>query len=66
MAVAGKGTALLPRHIVWQSLQDGKLEIVKTKPLTRPIWAVMRSGNQSGVMQKLAAHIDKLLNVPVV
>jgi len=61
MAVAGKGTALLPRHIIQESIHNGTLEIVKTKPLTRPIWAVMRKENHSGIMNNLAAHLDTLL-----
>lgn len=42
MAVAGKGTALLPRHFVEQSIVNGTLEIITTKPMYRPIWAVSR------------------------
>lgn len=45
MAVAGKGTALLPRHFVEQSIVNGTLEIVATKPMYRPIWAVSRKEN---------------------
>ncbi len=42
MAVAGKGTALLPRHFVEESLANGTLEVVVTQPMYRPIWAVSR------------------------
>ena len=61
MAVAGKGTALLPRHIVQASVENGTLEIVQTKPLNRPIWAIMHREDQSDIMGNLAAHIDRLL-----
>lgn len=61
MAVAGKGSALLPRHIVQESVENGTLEIIKTKPLNRPIWAVMRRENQSDIMQNLTARLDHLL-----
>jgi DNA-binding transcriptional LysR family regulator len=40
MAIAGNGTALLPRHIVQDALAAGQLAVVKTRPLHRPIWAV--------------------------
>lgn len=41
MAIAGDGTALLPRHIVRDALARGQLAVVKTRPLYRPIWAVI-------------------------
>ncbi|HSX36340.1 MAG TPA: LysR family transcriptional regulator [Patescibacteria group bacterium] len=62
MAVAGKGTALLPRHLVQESVHSGTLEIVKTKPLYRPIWVIMRKEHQSTVMRNLSARVDNLLN----
>jgi DNA-binding transcriptional LysR family regulator len=52
MALAGKGTALLPRHIVRDALENGSLKVVKTKPLFRPIWVVTRSGDRSTVAAK--------------
>ncbi len=61
MAVAGKGTALLPRHIIQESLDNGTLEIVKTKLLTRPIWAIVRKEHQSGTLNSLTAQVDSLL-----
>jgi DNA-binding transcriptional LysR family regulator len=61
MAVAGRGTALLPLHIVQASVDNGTLEIVKTKPLDRPIWAIVHRENQSGILSLLAAQVDNLL-----
>jgi DNA-binding transcriptional LysR family regulator len=61
MAVAGKGTALLPLHMVQEFVDAGTLAIVKTKPLYRPIWVIMRKENQSGIMSNLSARINSLL-----
>ncbi len=61
MALAGKGTALLPRHIVSDSLQNHQLVIVKTKPLYRPIWTVIRKDNSSRALETLANQVDSLL-----
>lgn len=62
MAVAGKGTALLPKHIVQQSLQNNTLQIVKTKPLYRPIWAVTRKATATKPqVNNLTAHVNTLL-----
>jgi len=61
MAVAGKGTALLPRHMIQDSVDNGMLAIIKTKPLYRPIWVIMRKENQSGIMNRLSSRINNLL-----
>jgi len=61
MAVAGKGTALLPRHIIQDSVDNGTLEVVKTKPLHRPIWAIVRKENQSNTIANLSSCINTLL-----
>jgi len=62
MAIEGKGTALLPRHIVQNSLDNNILEVVRTKPLHRPIWAVMRICNNSNhLIQNLSSHLNILL-----
>lgn len=61
MAIAGKGTALLPRHLVQASVVNGTLSIIKTRPLGRPIWAIMRKGNESNIMSKLSSGLDNLL-----
>jgi DNA-binding transcriptional LysR family regulator len=61
MALAGKGTALLPRHIVQRAINDGSLEVVKTKPLYRPIWAVSRRDTAATLMKLFASHISSLL-----
>lgn len=61
MALAGKGTALLPRHIVHDALENGSLKVVKTKPLYRPIWVVTRSSDRSLAAKKFAAQASALL-----
>ena len=59
MAVAGKGTALLPRHFVEESIANGTLEIVSTKPMYRPIWAVSRKKHIQ--LDDISTRIDDLL-----
>jgi DNA-binding transcriptional LysR family regulator len=61
MAMSGKGTALLPRHIVQGALDDGTLGIVKTKPLYRPIWAVMRRSEGGQRARSIIAQVNQLL-----
>lgn len=61
MAVAGKGTALLPRHLVSESIDNGTLDIVATKPLYRPIWAVTKKEQNAPVIIQLTRQIDDLL-----
>ena len=61
MAVAGKGTALLPLHIIQRSLADGTLQLVKTKPLYRPIWAVTRTLHTPAETEVLASQVSALL-----
>lgn len=61
MAVAGKGTALLPKHLVKQSIENGTLEIVQTKPMYRPIWLVSRKDTDISDIEKFKTHLNKLL-----
>lgn len=62
MAVAGKGTALLPKHVVKESLQNGTLELVATKPLYRPIWAITKkAAAEDTTLNKLSHQVDELL-----
>jgi len=61
MALTGKGTALLPRHIIQASLDEGRLQIVETKPLYRPIWAITRRRDASPVASTFAAQISNML-----
>lgn len=60
MAVAGKGAALLPRHFVNESLMNGTLDIVETRPMYRPIWAVMRNKN-TVPLETISNKVDSLL-----
>ena len=62
MALNGKGTALLPRHIVQQALDDGTLVITRTKPLYRPIWAVTRTQAGGQTAGAFAARVNLLLS----
>lgn len=62
MAIAGKGTALLPRHMVMESVKNRTLSVIKTLPLHRPIWAIMHKGDQPIVMSKLSSGLDNLLD----
>lgn len=61
MAVAGKGTALLPKHLVRESLENSTLEIVKTMPLRRPIWAVTREPGDQAALQDVISSLNGLL-----
>lgn len=61
MAVAGKGTALLPRHIVQDALDSGSLKVVRTKPLYRPIWAVTRRRDNAPDVTQIASQLNSLL-----
>jgi DNA-binding transcriptional LysR family regulator len=56
MAIAGKGTALLPGHIVEAALKTGTLAVVQTGPVTRPIWLV----TQAYPAEVLAAFAQRL------
>lgn len=60
MAAAGRGTALLPYHMVKKDISAGKLVEIKTPPLTRPIWAIIRKKNSSHV-DDLSSHVNELL-----
>ncbi|MCU0667007.1 MAG: LysR family transcriptional regulator [Patescibacteria group bacterium] len=60
MAVAGKGTALLPKHIIQDSIINGILSVVDTKPLYRPIWAVSKTTVNTDV--DITNSINRLLS----
>jgi DNA-binding transcriptional LysR family regulator len=62
MAVSGKGTALLPRHIAQPLIDAGALAPVETKPLYRPIWAVTRRGKDSLAITPLLTWLNTLLS----
>lgn len=62
MAIAGKGTALLPKHIVQDSLDSNRLVLVQSKPIFRPIWTVMRKDHSNSGLSKLATQVDHLLS----
>ena len=61
MAIAGEGTALLPRHIIKTALENGQLQIVRTKNIYRPIWAVMRKNQPATGLKRLTAQVNQLL-----
>jgi DNA-binding transcriptional LysR family regulator len=61
MAVAGKGTALLPKHLVKQSIENGTLDILQTKPMYRPIWLVSRKDTDILDIEKFRNHLNNLL-----
>jgi len=63
MAITGQGTALLPRHIVQNALDAGELAIVRTKPLSRPIWTISSHSRKqnASVVRLLATRINGLL-----
>lgn len=61
MAVAGQGTALLPRYIVQPALASDELAIVQTQPVFRPIWAVTRRGQTTPLLQSLTRRLNDLL-----
>lgn len=62
MAISGKGTALLPRHVVQDAIDQGKLQIVATKPLYRPIWVVARKEDGPLPLKAFATRISRLLS----
>lgn len=61
MAISGKGTALLPRHIARGPLSEGLLTVVRTKPLYRPIWTVSRRSAGKSIATSLEARLNALL-----
>lgn len=60
MAISGRGTALLPFHMVRDDITAGKLAKIKSPTLTRPIWAIVRKKNKSG-LEDISRQVDKLL-----
>lgn len=62
MAIAGDGTALLPYHFVEKDIASGKLQIVNTKPMSRPIWMVSRKVDEKPkLLEPLTNRINSLL-----
>ena len=61
MAIDGRGTALLPYHMVREDIADGKLLKVKTPTLTRPIWVVTRKSDKASAQEDIARHVNRLL-----
>ncbi|MGH7234567.1 MAG: LysR family transcriptional regulator [Candidatus Saccharimonadales bacterium] len=60
MAVSGRGTALLPYHMVKADIAARKLVKVKAPNLNRPIWAIVRKRNKSSV-DDLFRQVNNLL-----
>ncbi len=60
MALSGRGTALLPFHMVKEDIASGKLIKIKAPTLTRPIWAIARKKNRSTV-EDLSRQVNNLL-----
>lgn len=61
MAIAGKGTALLPVHFVQDAVNQGQLHIVRTAVLKRPIWAVSRTDAQPTMLDGVVTRLNRLL-----
>ncbi|HEX8226313.1 MAG TPA: substrate-binding domain-containing protein [Candidatus Saccharimonadales bacterium] len=61
MAMAGKGTALLPRHFVQSSVDRGELAVLTTPLLYRPIWIITRKGTRLPMLTQLTTGLDVLL-----
>ena len=60
MAASGKGTALLPRHIVQPLINKGTLTTLQTEPFYRPLWAVTRQDRDT-LTAPLIAGLGTLL-----
>ena len=61
-AIAGEGTALLPKHFVNKDIKNGNLVVFKTKPLSRPIWLVSKKPLASNKQIKsITKKINSLL-----
>jgi DNA-binding transcriptional LysR family regulator len=61
MALSGKGSALLPYHLVCHHIDQGKLIIIPTEPLTRPIWAIFRKKNSKAKLSHLTDQVNSML-----
>lgn len=61
MAINGQGTALLPQHFVEQDIKSGRLKVLKTPKLYRPIWAISKKAAPSQAQFKMANLINNLL-----
>jgi DNA-binding transcriptional LysR family regulator len=62
MAISGKGTALLPRHIAQPLIDQGVLTIVRIEPLYRPLWAVTRQDTDASKANPLVTQLSTLLS----
>lgn len=63
MAIAGNGTALLPKHFVDSAVENKLLAVVNTTPMFRPIWAVSRKKDEStSGLSALIGQINDLLS----
>ncbi len=60
MAAAGRGTALLPYHMVRKDISAGRLVEIKAPLLTRPIWVINRKKNKSHI-DDLSSQVNELL-----
>lgn len=62
MAIAGNGTALLPRHFVATALENNLLEVVPSPQLSRPIWIIARKDDvRPGIYEPLRQRLNELL-----
>lgn len=61
MAIAGNGTALLPRHFVEEEIKQKMLKALNTPELYRPIWSISKSSNNNASSKKIADYLNELL-----
>lgn len=59
MTIAGKGSALLPEHLVESAITKGDLIVIKTAPLNRPIWAIFK--NKKNRPSEITDHVNVML-----
>jgi DNA-binding transcriptional LysR family regulator len=63
MALSGKGTALLPRHIVQKYIDNGMLKVVKIGRLSRPLWAITRKDSvPDNSIVNILSKVDDMLS----
>ena len=62
MAIAGRGTALLPYHMVKEDIKDKKLKEIKTASLARPIWAIVKRKNKLPLDDDISRQLNQLLS----
>jgi DNA-binding transcriptional LysR family regulator len=62
MAIKGNGIALLPSHFVDSDIKEGRLGILNTKPLFRPLWIISNKNKKAPKLQvDLSRSINNLL-----